>query len=90
MKTISDEEFERRFDEGEDIMDYVDVASAVRPNQDAEHVVVTLSFPPSMARGIARAAARVGVSAEALINVWLAERLDEEDSRRSAHPLATA
>ena len=32
MKAISDEEFERRFDAGEDVMDYVDVDAATRPN----------------------------------------------------------
>ena len=28
MQAISDEEFERRFDEGEDITEYIDVSSA--------------------------------------------------------------
>lgn len=88
MEAISNEELERRFDEGEDITAFMDMSSARRPN--LEHTSVHLDMPVGMARGIDRAAARIGVSAEALINVWLAERLDEEDSRRAARTLVTA
>ena len=83
MKAISNEELERRFDEGEDITEYMDLSSARRPN--LEHTSVHLDMPVGMARGIERAAARIGVSAEALMNVWLAERLDEEAGRVSRH-----
>ena len=78
MKTISDEEFERRFDAGEDIMDYVDVEAARRPNLEKVDDVVVEGVPVGMLRGIDLAAARMGIDRQSVIKVWLAERLDQE------------
>lgn len=89
MRPISDEEFERRFDAGEDIMDFVDVGAATRPNQGAAGDVVSLDIPAGMLRGIDRAAERMGINRQAVIKVWLAERLEEETDRE-ARRLATA
>ncbi len=76
MKATSNEELERRFDEGEDVTAFMDMSSARRHN--LQHISVHLDMPVGMARGIDRAAARIGTSGEALMNVWFGERLDEE------------
>lgn len=78
MQAISNEELENRFDEGEDVTPFMDMSTVRRPNLERAASQVTLSIPYGMAREIERAAARVGVSREALLNVWIAERLDEE------------
>jgi len=78
MRAISDEEFESRFDAGEDVLDYVDVSQATRPNLDRAGDVVTLDMPAGMLRGIDRAAARIGIDRQSVIKVWIAERLEQE------------
>jgi hypothetical protein len=65
IQKISDEEFERRFDAGEDISPYLDLASAklVRPNAQR----VNVDFPPWMVRAMDKEASRLGVSRQAFI-----------------------
>ncbi len=89
MPSIRNDELKRRFDEGEDITAYMDMSTARMPNQERSATQITLSLPIVMARAIERAASRIGVSSEALINVWLSERLDEEAERVARH-IATA
>jgi len=72
-KTISAEEFDRRFDDGEDISEFVDWSSARRPNLEAKRVNV--DFPTWMVRGLDKEAQRLGVTRQALIKIWIAERL---------------
>ena len=45
-KTISAEEFDRRFDDGEDVSEYLDLSSLRRPNLEAKRVNV--DFPAWM------------------------------------------
>ncbi|HEX6375531.1 MAG TPA: ribbon-helix-helix protein, CopG family [Allosphingosinicella sp.] len=73
-KTISAEEFDRRFDEGEDMGDYIDWTLARRPGEGIERV--DLDLTQRMAAKLDAAAARRGVTREALIRMWLSERLD--------------
>ena len=42
MKTISAEEFDRKFDDGEDISEYVDWSTATRPNLEPVAWTVTI------------------------------------------------
>lgn len=74
VKTISAEEFERRFDDGEDMGDYIDWNSVRRPNLEIKRVNV--DFPQWMIAGLDREAKRRGVTRQALIKMWLADRLD--------------
>ena len=81
-KKIDSEEFDRIFDEGEeDIMEYLDPSSAVRINRQVRKVNVDM--PEWMVDSLDREAKRVGVTRQAVIKMWLAERLDEE-ARRTA------
>jgi hypothetical protein len=75
VKTISTEEFDRLFDEGEDITPYLDMSSARRPGQEAKRVNV--DFPQWMVARLDAEARRRGVTRQALIKMWLADRLDQ-------------
>ena len=74
VKTISAEEFDCRFDDGEDMGDYIDWNSNRRPNLEIKRVNV--DFPQWMIAGLDREAKRRGVTRQALIKMWLADRLD--------------
>ena len=71
-KRISAEELERKFDAGEDIMDYLDLSKARRPNRRRR---VNVDLPEWMIESLDREAQRLGVSRQAIMKVWIAERL---------------
>ncbi len=67
------EEFDRRFDAGEDVTGQLDLARARRPDEEQKRVNV--DFPVWMIHGLDREARRLGVPRQSLIKVWVAERL---------------
>ena len=68
------EELDEIFDTGEeDILPYLDLSKAVRPGHKAKRVNV--DFPEWMVSQLDHEANRVGVARQALIKVWIAERL---------------
>ena len=73
-KTISAEEFDRRFDDGEDMSDYLDWSRARRPGLESKRV--NLDMPQHMVAKLDRHAAKRGVTRQALIKMWLADRLE--------------
>jgi hypothetical protein len=73
-KTITAEEFDRRFDDGEDISAHLDWSSARRPGLEAKRVNV--DFPVWMVRSLDAQAQKRGVTRQALIKMWLADRLE--------------
>ena len=62
------------FDAGEDISHLIDWSKARRPGWEARRVNV--DFPDWMVRSLDHEARRVGVTRQALIKLWLAERLE--------------
>lgn len=70
---ITAEEFDRRFDDGEDIGEFVDWSSARRPGLELKRVNV--DFPAWVVSGLDREARRLGVTRQSLIKMWIAERL---------------
>jgi hypothetical protein len=72
------EEFDRKFDEGEDVTDVLDPAAARRPGQEARRVNV--DFPVWMIESLDREAKRLGVTRQSVIKVWIAEKLDRKAS----------
>ncbi len=68
-------EFDKKFDDGvEDIIDDLDMSSAIRPNREQKRVNV--DFPVWMVQSLDREAARLGVTRQSIIKVWIAERLE--------------
>jgi alpha/beta superfamily hydrolase len=66
-------EFDSRFDDGEDMSAHVDWSKARRPNIESKRVNV--DFPAWVVTRLDRQAQRLGVSRQALIKLWIAERL---------------
>lgn len=78
MKTISAAELDRKFDDGEDIDEYIDWSSLRRPGREAKRVNV--DFPSSIVNKLDREAQRVGVTRQSLIKMWIAERLEQREA----------
>jgi hypothetical protein len=69
------EEFDQRFDRGEDVTSELDLASARRPGFEQRRVNV--DFPVWMIESLDREARRLGVTRQSIIKVWIAERLEQ-------------
>ena len=80
------ENLEERFDAGEEVLDYFDLSRATRPNRAPRRV--SLDMDPAMVAAIDAEAARADVNRQAIIKVWLRERLDLEAERRAARSVA--
>ncbi|MDP2268656.1 MAG: CopG family antitoxin [Deltaproteobacteria bacterium] len=66
-------EFDKEFDEGGDISQYLDRSKARRPEQEQKRVNV--DFPVWMIQLLDKEARRLGVPRQSIIKVWVAERL---------------
>ena len=73
-KTASAEELDRMFDAGEDMGDYFDLSSARPARRGVQRVNV--DFPQWMVAKLDAEARRRGVTRQALIKMWLSDRLD--------------
>ena len=67
-------EFDRAFESGEEIIEYLDTLSARRPNQQIKRVNV--DFPLWMVESLDKEARRLGVTRQSVIKVWLAQKLE--------------
>ncbi len=77
MLATNNEEFDRRFDDGEDIHSLIDLSQAViaRPGKKCR---ITLEVSQSLVDAIDGIRLQIGVDRGALIKVWLHERVKEE------------
>lgn len=73
----STEEFDRRFDNGEDVHDLVDMSKA-KTIRHGKKVRITLDVAEELVKDIDQVRERIGVDRGALIKVWLYERVQEE------------
>lgn len=83
--TISAEELDRRFDNGEDVSRFPDWSTAQRPGLEQRRVNVDL--PVWMIESLDGEAKRVGVTRQSIVKVWLAERLKAEAGNSARHPI---
>jgi hypothetical protein len=67
------EDFDKKFDNGEDVSEYFDTAHAKRPGQEQKRVNV--DFPIWMIQSLDKEAKRLGVTRQSIIKIWIAERL---------------
>lgn len=72
-ESISVEELDRRFDDGEDVSAYFDWSRAEFINRPTKRVNV--DFPGWMVESLDVQARKRGVTRQALIKMWLADRL---------------
>jgi hypothetical protein len=71
---MNSSDFDRRFDEGDSVIDALDLSAARRPRLDQKRVNV--DFPLWMVEQLDLEASRLGVTRQSIIKVWLAERLE--------------
>ena len=76
------EEFDKLFDEGNDIAHLLNLSSARRPNQELKRVNV--DFPIWMVNKLDREAKRLGVTRQSIIKIWLAERLERVRTKEAS------
>ena len=70
-------DLDKKFDEGqEDIVDDFDLSRGRRINQVQKRINV--DFPSWVVESLDREAARIGVTRQSIIKVWLVERLNAE------------
>lgn len=75
--------FDRKFDEGKDVTENLDLSKTRRPLQRQRRVNV--DFPAWMIQGLDREARRVGVTRQSIIKIWLAERLENSATNKSSN-----
>ena len=68
-------EFDKKFDVGEDVSQYLDISKARRPIQEQKRVNV--DFPLWMIQLLDKEAKRLGVPRQSIIKLWVAERLQK-------------
>ena len=70
-------EFDRRFDDGEDIHDLVDLSEA-KIIRHGKKVRITLDIAEELVKEIDHIRHSIGVDRAALIKIWLHERVQQE------------
>jgi CopG antitoxin of type II toxin-antitoxin system len=74
MKTqLKAEAFDRKFDDGDDIVSHLDLSKTRRVNIEPKRVNV--DFPTWVVEALDRQAQTLGVTRQSLIKLWIAERL---------------
>ena len=74
-------EFDKKFDDGENILKHLDLTKAKRPGRDQKRVNV--DCPIWMIQGLDKEARRLGVPRQSLIKIWIAERLEHHSNPQS-------
>jgi hypothetical protein len=73
LHSMRAEDFDQRFDDGEDVTHALDLSQARRPGEEQRRVNV--DFPVDLLRAIDREARRIGVTRQAFIKLRLADTL---------------
>ncbi len=68
-------ELDKKFDDNqEDILDYFDTSKVKMINEESKRI--NIDFPVWMVKSLDREARHIGVSRQAIIKTWIAERLE--------------
>ena len=74
-------DFDKKFDEAQqDVVEDLDLSSARRVNQEQKRINV--DFPAWVVESLDREAARIGVTRQSIIKVWLVERFQAEAANK--------
>ncbi len=66
-------EFDKKFDDGKDISEHLDLSKAKRPGR--AHKRINVDLPEWMVASLDEEARRLGVTRQSIIKVWIAEML---------------
>jgi hypothetical protein len=69
------EDFEEKFDQGESVIDDLDLSRVRRPEQEQRRISIDL--PMWMIHSLDKEARRLGVPRQSIIKMWLAEKLEK-------------
>ena len=75
-------EFDQRFNEGEDVHDLIDISKA-NIIRHGKRVRITLDIAEGLVSEIDRIRNEIGVDRAALIKIWLHERVQKEKSGKT-------
>lgn len=67
--------FDKQFDDGENVLEHLDLSQARRPAEEQKRI--NMDFPIWMLAALDREAKRLGVTRQSIIKLWLAERLEQ-------------
>ena len=88
MKFATAKEFDEKFDNGEDVSEYLDFSNAIKLKDvkklKTETKKVNVDFPEWIIESLDQEAKKIGVTRQSIIKVWIAERLKEETGHLSA------
>ena len=73
---MNTDEFDKKFDNGESVLEYLDLSALRRPNVEQKRVNV--DFPVWMVDALDLVAKKFGVTRQSVIKMWLAEKLERE------------
>ncbi len=68
--------FDKQFDNGEDITEFLDLKSIIKPGNEPKRVSV--DFPVWMVHELDKVSKRLGVTRQSVIKVFISEKLKEE------------
>ena len=74
-KSIKAEEFDLKFENGEDITEYLELSKTLKPGLEQKRVNV--DFPVWMIHLLDKEAKKLGVTRQSIIKVWIADKLNE-------------
>ncbi|MGM0581843.1 MAG: type II toxin-antitoxin system BrnA family antitoxin [Bacteroidota bacterium] len=74
--SIKASEFDNKFDNGEDISEYLDLENAVRATNKPKRV--SIDFPEWMVTELDKVSKRLGVTRQSVIKVFISEKLKEK------------
>jgi hypothetical protein len=83
---ITAKEFDEKFDNGEDMSQYLDFSKSLKVNDFEKKITKTkkinVDFPENILMLLDKEAQRIGVTRQSIIKVWIAERLKEEQKHQ--------
>jgi hypothetical protein len=88
MKKITAKEFDEKFDNGEDVSEYLDFDAAIRLRDTGKLKTntrkINVDFPEWIIESLDKEAKKIGVTRQSIIKVWIAERLKEEAGQQAS------
>ncbi|WP_246605574.1 type II toxin-antitoxin system BrnA family antitoxin [Sphaerospermopsis torques-reginae] len=73
------EEFDTKFDNDEDITEFLDLSQARRPGYEQKRV--NIDFPVWMIEALEKEGRRLGITRDSIIKLWLSEHLKKKLSK---------
>jgi len=87
-KKITAKEFDEKFDNGEDVSEYLDFSKATSIIDFEKKTIktkkVNVDFPENILKLLDNEAKKIGVTRQSIIKVWIAERLKQEQMHQLA------